>query len=157
MNEMNDTATSVKDRTLTVTRLFNAKRELVFKAWTEPEHVKRWWGPEGFTITIQNMDVRPGGEWRYIMHGPDGVDYDNKITYLEVDSPERLVYKHGDFEVDEQFRVHVLFEQQNDKTGITMQMLFISAEELDKAVQQYGAIEGAKSTLDRLERQLANM
>ncbi|MDF2678886.1 MAG: hypothetical protein K0R47_76 [Brevibacillus sp.] len=145
-----NTITSVKGRELTVTRIFTASRELVFQAWTDPEHLPHWWGPRGFTITVQEIDVQPGGVWRYVMHGPDGVDYDNQIIYHEVLRPERLVYSHGDGE-EEQFRVTVTFAEQGPKTEITMQMLFTSIEELKKAVDQYGAIEGAKSTLDRLE------
>ena len=58
--------------------------------WTDPEHVAKWWGPTGFTNTIYEMDVRPGGVWRFVMHGPDGIDYQNKIVYIEVVKPERL-------------------------------------------------------------------
>ncbi|MCF6409819.1 SRPBCC family protein [Pseudalkalibacillus salsuginis] len=148
--------TSVKDRELIINRIFNASRELVFNSWTDPEHLQKWWGPSGFTIMIQEIDVRPGGVWQYVMHGPDGVDYDNKIVYIEVISPERLVYSHGDGE-EEHFRVTVTFNEQGDKTELTMQMLFKSVAELDKAVKEYGAIEGAKSTLNRLEEQLATV
>jgi uncharacterized protein YndB with AHSA1/START domain len=153
----NNTFTSVEDRELIITRVFHAPRELVYKVWTDPEHIPQWWGPRGFTITVQEIDVRPGGVWRYVMHGPDGIDYDNKIVYIEVESPERLVYSHGGGEEDDSFQVTVTFAEQVDKTELTMRMLFKSAEELDKVVKQYGAIEGAKSTLDRLEEQLAKM
>lgn len=106
---------------------------------------------------MQEIDVRPGGVWRYVMHGPDGVDYLNKIVYIEVVSPERLVYSHGGGEEDEQFRVTVTFAEQGNKTELTMRMLFKSAAELEQVVKEYGAIEGAKSTLDRLEKQLAKI
>src|SRR5579863_6976594 len=82
------------DRELVFTRHFVAPRELVFEAWTNPQHVAQWWGPVGFTTTIHEMDVRPGGEWRLTMRGPDGTDYKNRIVFLEVAKPERLVYKH---------------------------------------------------------------
>src|SRR5262249_44544159 len=103
--------TSTADREIVVTRLFDAPRELVVRAWTEHERLVQWWGPDGFTTTIHEIDVRPGGVWRFIMHGPDGVDYGNKIVYLEVSAPERLVYLHGeDTENDaEQFHVTVTF------------------------------------------------
>lgn len=141
---------------LVITRTFGAPRELVFKAWTEAKHLKHWWGPKGFTITVQEINVKPGGVWTYVMHGPNGVDYNNKIDFIEVVSPERLVYSHGDGK-EEHFRVTVTFADQGNKTELTMRMLFKSAEELDKAVQEYGAIEGAKSTLDRLEEELAKV
>src|SRR5512146_2810578 len=81
-------------REITATRLVEAPRELVFRVWTEPDHIAHWWGPNGFTTTIHEMDVRPGGVWRFVMHGPDGRDYQNKIVYVEVTPPERLVYDH---------------------------------------------------------------
>lgn len=153
----NRTLTSIVDRELIITRIFHAPRELVFKAWTDPEHLPQWWGPRGFTITVREMDVRPGGVWRYVMHGPDGVDYDNKIAYLEVVRPERLVYSHGGGEEDEQFQVTVTFAEQGNQTELSMRMLFKTAAELEKVVKEYGAIEGAASTLDRLEEQLAKI
>ncbi|MFD0696478.1 SRPBCC family protein [Paenibacillus sp. GCM10027628] len=161
MNETqgtNNTVTSVAGQELRITRVFNAPRELVFKAWTDPEHLPNWWGPKGFTNTVQEIDIRTGGVWRFIMHGPDGVDYDNKLSYLEVSSPERLVYSHGGGDEDDQFQVTVTFaEQANTTTELTMTMRFKSAAELEKVVKEYGAIEGAKSTLNRLEEQLATM
>jgi uncharacterized protein YndB with AHSA1/START domain len=153
----NNTITSVKDRELIITRVFNAPRKLVFEAFTDPEQLPQWWGPRGFTITVQEFDIRPGGVWRFVMHGPDGVDYDNKIVYIEVLSPQLLVYSHGGDEEDEQFQVTVTFAELDNKTELTMRMLFKSAAELDKVVKEHGAIEGAKSTLNRLEEQLAKM
>ena len=90
-----------------MTRAFAAPRELVWKAWTDPKHIKAWWGPNGFTTTTLAVNVRPGGVWRFIMHGPDGTDYPNKIVYTEIVKPERLVYDHGgDGDVDDaQFQV----------------------------------------------------
>ncbi len=160
MTEDNATKTTfatVEDRELIINRVFHAPRELVYQAWTDPVHLPQWWGPNGFTITVHEIDVRPGGVWRYVMHGPDGVDYDNNISYIEVASPERLVYAHGDGEENEQFRVTVTFSAKGNQTELTMRMLFKSAAELEKVVKEYGAIEGAKSTLARLEEQLAKM
>ena len=68
-------------REIITTRVLDAPRELVWKAWTDPKHVAEWWGPNGFTNTIHEMDVRPDGVWRFIMHGPDGVDYKNEIVF----------------------------------------------------------------------------
>jgi uncharacterized protein YndB with AHSA1/START domain len=64
----------------------------VFRAWTDPAQVSVWWGPRGFTTTSHEIDIRPGGRWRFVMHGPDGTDYDNLITFVEIVAPERLVY-----------------------------------------------------------------
>ncbi|SEM71934.1 SRPBCC family protein [Lihuaxuella thermophila] len=156
-NGSNTTFVQAEDRELLVSRVFHAPRKLVFQAWTDPVHLPKWWGPKGFTITVQEIDVRPGGVWRYIMHGPDGTEYVNRIDFIEIVSPERLVYSHGGGEDEEPFRVTVTFAEQGNKTELTMRMLFKSADELNKVVKEYGAVEGAKSTLDRLEEQLAKI
>ena len=83
------------DREIVISRLIDAPQERVFDAWTDPEQVVQWWGPNGFTTTTYKMEVKPGGVWRFVMHGPDGRDHQNKITYLEVVRPERLVFEHG--------------------------------------------------------------
>ena len=147
------------ERELVFTRVFDAPRSLVFRAWTEPEHVAQWWGPDGFTTTIYEMDVRPGGVWRFVMHGPDGVDYKNRIVFNEVVKPERLVYTHAGEEADEavHFHVTVTFTDQGGKTRLTMRMTFDMAEELERVVKQYGAVEGAKQHLGRLGQYLAKM
>ena len=76
-------------------REFDAPRDLVFSAWTDPKHLAQWWGPNGFTTTTHSFDFRAGGTWRFVMHGPDGRDYQNLITFEEVVRPERIVYRHG--------------------------------------------------------------
>jgi uncharacterized protein YndB with AHSA1/START domain len=102
--------------------------------------------------------VKPGGVWRFVMHGPDGRDYQNKITYLEVVRPERLVYKHGGEEDLEpvQFQTTVTFEEFGAQTKVTLRMVFPSAEERDRVVKEYGAIEGGQQTLARLSEHLAS-
>jgi uncharacterized protein YndB with AHSA1/START domain len=141
-----------------ITRVIDAPRELVFKAWTDPKHVAEWWGPNGFTTTTHEMDVRPGGVWRFIMHGPDGVDYDNKIVYIEIVKPERLVYSHGSDDEGEsgQFETTVTFAEQGRKTKVTMRALFASVEDYEKT-KEFGAVEGGNQTLARLEAHLAKM
>ena len=126
--------------------VFDAPRDLVFEAWTDPKHVGNWWGPKGFTTTTHEMDVRPGGVWRFVMHGPNGVDYQNKNTYIEIVKPERLVYDHGDKGTPGYFQVTVTFAEQGDKTRLTMRMLFQSVAERDTVVKTYNAIEGANQT-----------
>jgi uncharacterized protein YndB with AHSA1/START domain len=147
------------DRELVIKRVFNAPRELVFAVWTDPNHVARWWGPNGFSTTIQEMDVRPGGIWRLVMHGPDGTDYKNKIVFLEVVKPERLVYKHEPEKGTEPvtFETTVTFADRGDKTELTFRMLFPSAAIFEQFVKKYGAIEGANQTLGRLEEHLSKM
>jgi uncharacterized protein YndB with AHSA1/START domain len=147
-----------KDREILLTRVFNAPRELVWEAWTKPEHVALWWGPRGFTTTIHEMDVRPGGVWQHTMHSPDGTDYPNKNVFIEVSKPERIVYslaggKKGDSGVHSE--VTWTFEAQGEKTKVTLRMVFSSTEALARVVKTYGAIEGGKQTLDRFGEYLA--
>lgn len=146
-----NSAALVGDREIVATRGFDAPRDLVWKMWTTPEHVRQWWGPRGFTTTIQEMDVRAGGTWRLVMHGPDGRDYHNRIVYVEVLKPERLVYRHSPERGSEpvSFQTTVTFRAQGNKTRIDFQMLFGSAAARDQVVKTYGAVEGLNQTLDR--------
>jgi uncharacterized protein YndB with AHSA1/START domain len=157
MPQTNVPVINTADRELVISRLINAPRELVFKVWTEPEHVAQWWGPDGFTNTIHEMEVKAGGVWRLTMHGPDGRDYPNKIVFIEVVKPERLVYKHsGDEETEPvNFHVTVTFEKQGNKTLLTMRSIFESAAELERVNKEYGAREGMKQTVGRLEEYVA--
>lgn len=143
-------------RELILTRVFEAPRELVFQMWTDPHHVAHWWGPRGFTNTIHEMTVRPGGIWRFTMHGPDGTDYPNQIIFDEVVRPERLVYTHGSGEPGDphQFQVTVTFAEQGNKTHLTMRMLFATPAAREQVVAA-GAIEGGNQTMDRLADYLA--
>jgi uncharacterized protein YndB with AHSA1/START domain len=146
-------------RALVTTRVYDAPRELVFAAWSDPKHLAQWWGPNGFTTTTHAFDMRPGGVWRFVMHGPDGRDYQNRITFEEIVKPERLVYHHGGGDDVEpvQFRVTVTFEDLGGKTRLTMRGVFPSAAERDRVVKDYGAAEGAKQTLARLAAHLDTM
>jgi uncharacterized protein YndB with AHSA1/START domain len=153
-------AASTEDaRSIVTTRVFDAPRELVFAAWSDPEHLAQWWGPNGFTTTTHAFDMRPGGGWRFVMHGPDGRDYQNRITYEEIVKPERLVYSHGGADDVEpaQFRVTVTFEDLGGKTRLTMRAVFPSAAERDRVAKDYGAVEGAQQTLARLAEHLETM
>lgn len=80
------------ERVLVITRLLDAPRALVFKVWTQPEHLVRWWGPKGFTLPSCKAEFRPGGAYRYVMRGPDGVDHRLVGTFHEIVAPERLVF-----------------------------------------------------------------
>lgn len=148
----NALSTGTEDREIVGSRVFNAPRELVFKMWTDPRHIVNWWGPSGFRNTIFEMDVRPGGKWRHMMHGPDGVDYKNESIYLEVVPPERLVYHHVSAPG---FISTVTFEALGSKTKVSMHMLFETAEVRDTTVKVFNAIEGMQQTLQRLADQLA--
>ena len=140
-------------RSIVGTRVLDAPRELVFAAWTDPKHLAQWWGPDGFTTTTNAFDFRPGGVWRFVMHGPDGRDYENRITFDEIVPPERIVYHHGGGDDVEpvQFKTTVTFEDLGGgKTRLTMRGVFPSAEERDRVIKEYGADKGLVQTLARL-------
>jgi uncharacterized protein YndB with AHSA1/START domain len=146
------------DRELILSRVFDAPRELVWDAWTDPLQVVQWWGPNGFTTTIEVMDVRPGGHWRHVMHGPDGTDYPNDCVFLKIVRPERIVYsnkggKKGD--PGTEFEATWTFEEQNGKTKVTIHMVFPTPELRKRVVDVYKAIEGGQQTLGRLAEFLA--
>lgn len=143
------------ERELGFKRVFLAPRELVFDAFTDKEHVSNWWGPNGFTTTTYQMDVQPGGIWRFTMHGPDGRDYENRVVYTEVVRPERLVYDHFDEQDLSQphFVAIVNFESVEGGTEVTLRLLFPTAE-AKQAAANYGAIEGGNQTLARFAEHL---
>jgi uncharacterized protein YndB with AHSA1/START domain len=150
----NEHATRQGADKLIVSRLLNAPRELVFDVWTDPEHIKHWWGPNGFTNTISKMDVRPGGEWDFVMHGPDGTDYKNTHIFKEIVRPERIVMEHA---TGPKFLMVATFEDQGGKTLLTIESRFESAEQLEQVIKTFKADEGLKQNVDRLEAYVAKM
>lgn len=160
---MSDEPTNVSDtadREIVISRLLDAPRELVWKVWTEPEHVAKWWGPNGFSTTIEEMDVRPGGVWRQTLHGPDGTHYPNKSVFIEVVKPQRIVFKHGGSKEGAQgvtFTATWTFEAVGNQTRVTMRSIFPTAADRDRVVREFGAVEGGKQTLSRLADYLGTM
>jgi len=133
------------------TRLLNAPRELVFRVFTEPEHIKHWWGPEGFTNTISKMEFKEGGIWDLVMHGPDGTDYQSIFEFAEIVKNERIVLKHKNEPI---FQITVTFEKEGNKTKLTFRNRFSTAESRDMAIKHGGAAEGLKQNIDRMEKYL---
>ena len=157
IKERANPAAVTPDREIVITRVFDAPREMVWDAFTDPKQVAQWWGPNGFTTTIHEMDVRPGGRWRHTMHGPDGKDYPNAIVFKEIVKPERIVYSHGDGREDGSgvsFEATWTFETEGDKTRVTGRSVFATAAMRDLVVKEYGAIEGGKQTLAKLDEYL---
>ncbi len=149
------TDVEMSETSLTIQRSLEATRERVWDAWTDPEQVDQWWGPDGFSTTTDEMTVRPGGVWAFEMVGPDGKEYPNRITYDAVEEPERLAYTHGSPDEPEQFRVSVTFDELDEAgTELTMEMRFPSAAALDEALE-FDADNGAEQTLGRLAEHLA--
>jgi uncharacterized protein YndB with AHSA1/START domain len=139
-------------KAITGTRIFDAPRALVFAAWTEPRHLARWFGPNGFSLTTSKFDFRPGGVWHFVMHGPDGRDYDNFITFDEISPPDRIAYRHGNRDEAEPiaFKMVVTFEDMGGKTRLTMHADFPSAAARDHVIREHGADKGQEETLGRL-------
>jgi len=131
---------------LVIKRTFDAPRDLVWKAWSDPEHAKNWWGPHGFTLPFVEMDQRPGGKWRAQMRGPDGKDLWQHGVYREIVPPEKTVYTFiWDSNPDDEMLVTVLFAARGDKTDMTFRQEGFKSQE-DKA----GHEDGWNQTFDRM-------
>lgn len=143
-----------KSNEIRITRVYDAPVKAVWEAWTDPAQAAKWWGPRGFTITTHSKDLRPGGVWAYTMHGPDGTDYPNRTTYLEIEKHKKLVYDHGaNDDRPAMFRVTVLFSEARGKTTMEMTMALATpeaAEETRKFIRK----AGGNSTWDRLAEYL---
>jgi uncharacterized protein YndB with AHSA1/START domain len=145
---------------IVICRTFAAPRELVWQAWTDPRHVGQWWGPAGYTTTTHAMDFRPGGSWRYTMHGADGQNYPCRIDYLEIEEPSRLVYQLGGEVAKDSvsFRTEVRFEVVGDRqTKVTMRSIFPTPQSRDFVIHNVGAVEGGQQHLANLEDYVATM
>jgi uncharacterized protein YndB with AHSA1/START domain len=161
MSEATTVNTDLDARQMTVERVFNAPRELVFKAWSDAESLSHWWGPRDWTLSVCNIDFRPGGTWHYCMQGPDGEQSWGKATYVEIHSPSRIVY--SDAFSDEQgnvspgtplIKVSIELVDEGGKTRLVGRAETQSREELESLLQM-GMVEGMKQSLDRLEEFLA--
>ena len=140
-------------------RLLDAPPELVWKVWSDLQHIQQWWGPAGFTTTTHEFSFVPDGVWRFIMHGPDGTDYPNLIVFREIEPPSRLVYENGwdlpGAPLD--FKVVATFAADGAGTRFSLHMTFTSAEAYKTAVERYGVLEGGTQTLDRLAQYLGGL
>ncbi len=143
-----------KSNEIRITRVYDAPVAAVWDAWTDPEQAAKWWGPRGFTITTHGKDLRPGGFWRYTMHGPDGTDWPNTTLYHEVEEHKKLVYDHGGSDDRPPiFRVTVLFSETDGKTTMDMTMTLPTPEALE-ATRAIIKKHSGNSTWDRLAEYL---
>jgi uncharacterized protein YndB with AHSA1/START domain len=139
------------DREIVISRVIDAPPELVFEAFTEVRHLSRWWGPDGFTTTTRSFEFRVGGEWEFVLHGPDGTDYPEWISWTEIVPAERIALIHGEFRADPNaFESVITFEPDGTATRIQMRTVFLTKELRDEAVEKYHAIEGGRQTLGNL-------
>ena len=153
------TVTLPSDREIVLTRRFAAPRALVFEAFTRPEHLTHWWGPRGTTLSTCEVDLRPGGTWRFVVRKPDGKDEPFRGEYREISPPERLVYTFM-YDVDG-FRdppglVTDEFRDDGTATLVVETMLFPSVEARDGTLKS-GMTKGAAETFDRLAELLARL
>ena len=168
MAENNSPAAPTAEGEFVLTRVFDAPRALVFKAWTDPKHMARWWGPHGFTNPVCELNVRPGGAWRIVMRGPDGADHPAGGFYGEVVEPERLVLTIDHSELSDEWHdlvnpnrdkaagkptlealTTVTFEEQSGKTKLTIRIRFESAAIRDSLLK-IGMSQGWSQSLERL-------
>ncbi|MGC1903036.1 MAG: SRPBCC family protein [Candidatus Acidiferrum sp.] len=150
-------AENTSDREIVGTRILNAPRDLVFSMFSTSAHLAKWWGPFGFRTTTYEFDFKPGGTWRFVMHGPDGTDYKNHIVFLEIARPDRIVYKvtpenESGFA---DFHVTITLAEEGQRTKLVWRMVFMSPEEREAIVKRHGAEEGLTQTISRLEREVA--
>ena len=143
--------TATADREIVISRVIDAPRELVFEAFTEVRHLSQWCGPEGFTTTTRAFEFRVGGVWDFVLHGPDGTDYQEWISWTEIASPERIAMLHGESRDDPNaFESSITFTPDGAATRVEMRTLFPTRELRDEAVEKYHAVEGGQQTLSHL-------
>ncbi|MGF1653937.1 MAG: SRPBCC family protein [Actinomycetales bacterium] len=139
------------DREIVISRVIDAPRELVFEAFTGVQHLARWWGPDGFTTATRAFEFRVGGEWDFVMHGPDGTDYQEWILFTDITPPERIALLHGESRDDPNaFKSVLTFAPDGAATRIEMRTVFPTRQQRDQAVENYHAIDAGKQTLGNL-------
>lgn len=139
------------NKQLRITRTFKVSIELMWEVWTTPEHIAQWWGPTGFTNTMEKMEVTEGGEWKFTMHGPDGTNYPNRSIFKEISPLKKIVFEH----FNPHFITTVLFETDGKTTTIDWMMEFDTAEMRDIIVKAHKADEGLRQNLDKLQQYLS--
>jgi uncharacterized protein YndB with AHSA1/START domain len=138
------------NREIITTRLINAPVELVWKAWTDSQHLENWWGPKGFTNTFHTFELKPGGFWELTMHGPDGANYPNTSQFVEIIRNEKLVFDH--VKPMHPFRAVTTFESVGNQTRLTFRMIHPTVEEYQKVIAFVPAAN--EENFDKLEIEL---
>ena len=142
------------DREIVLSRVIDAPRDLVFSAWTDPDQIQKWFGPEGMTIETKEIDLHPGGVWRFDMVASDGTRYTNRMVFLRIEAPARIEVEHGSDQENDpgKFRMLVTFDEQSDgKTVLTLRQMHPSKERREWAIG-FGAVEYGGQTLAKLTR-----
>lgn len=164
MSETIQTATSAwatwpLDREIVLTRVIDAPRSLVYAAWTDPHQIVAWFGPDSLAIESKEIDLTPGGVWRFDMVAADGTRYGNRMKFLSMEAPARIEVEHGSDQDDDpdRFRMLVTFDEQSDgKTVLTLRQMHPSRERRAWAIG-FGAVEYGGQTLAKLARHVAEL
>jgi len=138
------------NKAMSIKKTLNAPIELVWEVWTDPDQISKWWGPNGFTNTIQKMDLVPGGEWRLVMHGPDGKDYNNGSEFREIIPHKKIVFQH----FNPNYLGTVIFEAKGQQTLLDWVGEFETQELYDTVVKVFKADDGLKQNVEKLENYL---
>lgn len=141
------------DRTIVSSRTFNTDIQTLYYAWTNPDTLSKWWGPKGFTNTFHEYDLRPGGHWKFIMHGPDKGNYNNECVFLEINAPYRLLWNHIS---PPEFQIEATFTEESDgRATVIFKMVFETPEACSKLI---GFVpEKNEENFDRLEAVLLKL
>lgn len=141
------------DCEIVTTRTFNYSKETLFSAWSNPIHLKNWWGPKGFTNTFNEFDFREGGKWDFTMHGPDKGNYHNECEFVKIEAPNLIGWKRYSKPL---FKVLFTFEALNQKqTKVVFKMIFDTAEECNKL--KGFVVDKNEENFDKLEEELKRM
>jgi uncharacterized protein YndB with AHSA1/START domain len=147
------------DREIVLSRVIDAPRSLVYDAWTDPDQIQAWFGPEGMAIETKEIDLRPGGVWRFDMVAPDGTRYTNRMVFLRMEAPARIEVEHGSDQDNDpgRFRMLVTFDEQSDgKTVLTLRQMHPSSEQRERTIG-FGAVEYGGQTLSKLAAHVAKI
>ena len=137
----------LSQRSLSVTRMFNAPINLLWQVLTTADYIKDWWGPDRFTNTIRIMEVNEGGKWEFTMHGPDGTDYENVFIYREIIPFKKLVMDHL---AAPKFTISISLFEEGEQTRMEWQNIFETIADFKLAVDTFKADEGLKQNIERL-------
>nr|WP_293300222.1 SRPBCC family protein [Allomuricauda sp.] len=140
-------------RQLSISRTLKAPIALVWEVWTNPEHIAQWWGPNGFTNTIQQMDFKEGGEWKLTMHGPDDTNYPNRSIFKEIIPHKKIVFEH----FNPHFITTVVFEPNGEETHMSWTAVFDTEEMLQTVIKAHKADEGMKQNIAKLENYISQL
>lgn len=143
--------TSYVDREIVTTRLFNTTVQKLYAAWTNPELLAKWWGPDGFTNTFHEFDLKPGGKWNFIMRGPNGTEYPNRCVFIEIIKDKKISLNHV---TSPEFQVVTTFDALEHAAKCTFRMIFATAKECE--VKKGYVLDKNEQNFDRLARVLQN-